>query len=718
MDEKGIELLIDKLTLQEKIGMIHGDGIFRTKGIERLGIPPLKMSDGPMGIRQEFEDTSWKPIGNSDDYVSYLPSNTALAATWNRELAYKNGQVLGEEARGRGKDVILAPGINILRSPLCGRNFEYMSEDPYLISEMVVPLIEGIEENDIASCVKHFAVNNQETRRLNVEVEVSERALREIYFPGFKAAVKKAKCKSIMGAYNKFRGEHCCHNNYLLNEILRKEWGFDGAVISDWGGVHNTKEAAYNGLDLEMSVLDNFDDYYMANPLLELLEKGEILEAIIDEKVRNILKLMNRLNMLDGERKPGTYNTSCHRNKLLEVARESVVLLKNEDNILPLDPKKIKTLAIIGDNAERIHSNGGGSSEVKALYEISPLMGLKMKLGGNVNINFARGYYVDHKEEDDKFNWQADSLADKISKKKYKENINEEIFRRRKELLNEAIELAKESTAVIIFGGLNHDFDSEGKDRDNMKLPYGQDELINAVLEVNKNAIIVMIAGSPIEMNSWVHKAKAVVYSWYAGMEGGTALAEVLLGEINPSGKLPETLPKRLEDSPAHYFGEFPGGNQVKYNEDIFVGYRYFDTYKVESEFCFGHGLSYTSFKYYDLEVFVNEKEDDVIVSIRLKIKNIGERIGAEVVQIYIRDKESSIRRPEKELKAFQKITLDPKEEKEIHFVLDKTTFGFFDENRKVFYVEPGIFSILVGSSVMDIRLEKEKTITKEYKYS
>ncbi|NLK22249.1 MAG: glycosyl hydrolase [Epulopiscium sp.] len=717
MNETRIEQLLRELTLEEKIGMIHGEGIFRTKGVERLGIPPLKMSDGPMGVRNEFEDNSWKPIGNSDDYVSYLPSNTALAATWNRKLAYEIGQVLGEEARGRGKDVILAPGINILRTPLCGRNFEYMSEDPYLISETVVPLIKGIEENDVAACVKHFVANNQETRRLDVNVEVSDRALREIYFPGFKAAVRKAKTKTIMGAYNKFRGQYCCHNDYLLNEVLRKEWGFDGTVISDWGGVHDTREAAYNGLDIEMSVENNFDNYYMANPLLQAVKRGEVEETVIEQKVRNILRLMERLNMLDGERKSGTYNTPGHRKKILEVAKESIVLLKNEDEILPLNPKKIKTLAVIGDNANRIHSDGGGSAEIKTLYEITPLMGLKMKLGGNVDVKFARGYYVDKKEKDEEINWQANSLEERISKEKYQEELSKSILTKRKELLEEAVAIAKGSDAVVLFGGLNHDFDSEGKDKEDMKLPYGQDELIEAVLKANKNAIVVMVAGSPVDMSSWADKAKSIIYSWYAGMEGGIALAEVLFGEVNPSGKLPETLPKKLEDSPAHHFGEFPGGDNVKYNEDIFVGYRYFETYRIEPQFCFGHGLSYTTFEYKDLQIFVEEKEKDLEVFLSLKIKNIGKQVGAEVVQVYTNDKEASLKRPKKELKAYEKTNLNPEEEKEIRFRLDKTAFGYYDENKKSFYVEPGEFSILVGSSVKDIRLKKEIVLSREYRY-
>lgn len=407
--ETKIEMILQELTLDEKIGMIHGDGLFCTKAVERLGIPALKMSDGPMGVRQEFENDAWKAVGNSDDYVTYLPCNSAVASTWNRELAYEAGKVLGEEARGRGKDVILAPGINIKRSPLCGRNFEYMSEDPYLTGEMAVPLIKGVQTADTAACVKHFAVNSQETERLWVEAEVSDRALREVYLPAFEKAVREGESYSLMGAYNRLRGEHCCESKSLLNGILRGEWGYDGMVVSDWGAVHNTKEAAESALDIEMSVTDDFDDYCMANPLKRAVEAGEISECLIDEKVRNILRLMFRLHILGGgERKAGSYNTPEHRQCVLETAREAVVLLKNERKLLPLCEKDTKRVLVIGDNADRIHSCGGGSAEIKALYEITPLMGIKKLLGGNADVTYVKGYEADDFEESgNDVNWQT-----------------------------------------------------------------------------------------------------------------------------------------------------------------------------------------------------------------------------------------------------------------------------------------------------------------------
>jgi beta-glucosidase len=681
--EKIIEEIISKMTLEEKVSMCHGNGLFRTEAVERLGIPALKMSDGPMGVRKEFTNDKWIPIGNSDDFVTYLPCNTALAATWNTELAYESGKVLGAEARGRGKDIILAPGINIHRSPLCGRNFEYMSEDPYLVSRLAVPFIKGVQKNDVAACVKHFALNNQETERLNVDVEADERTLREIYLPGFEAAVKEADSYTIMSAYNKFRGEYCSHNQYLLNDILKGQWEYEGVVISDWGAVHDTYEAAYKGMDIEMSVTDNFGDYFLANPLIEKIRSGEIEEKVIDHKVRRILKLMFKLKMFSEDRAKGAYNPADHREKTLKVARESVVLLKNENSMLPLDEKKLKTLAVIGDNAERLHSNGGGSAEIKALYEISPLMGLKMKLGGNVKVNFARGY---------------------SEKEEYREKLT-----------LEAVEAARNSDAVIVVGGLNHSFDTEGGDRKDMKLPYGQDELINKILEANKNTAVVILSGSPVEMGTWLSKAQAVVQSWYAGMEGGTALAEVLLGEVNPSGKLPVTFPKALEDSPAHKIGEFPGDSNVSYKEGLFVGYRYFASNKIEPLFCFGHGLSYTSFEYSNLNISVQEAEEDVKVKVSFSLKNTGEREGAEAAQLYIRDTDSTLERPAYELKGFSKVFLKPGEKKTVELNLDKSSLAFYSDSQKSWLAEAGKFEVLIGSSSEDIRLRDKLETSRSY---
>lgn len=710
--EKKIEELIKQLTLEEKIGMIHGDGLFRTKGVERLGIPPVYMSDGPMGVRNEFENEEWKAIGNSDDYVTYLPSNSALASTWNKELAYETGKVLGEEARGRRKDVILAPGINIKRSPLCGRNFEYMSEDPCLTGEMAVPFIQGIQTADTAACVKHFALNNQETQRLWVDVKVSERALQEIYLPAFKRAVQEANSYSLMGAYNLYKEEHCCESKELLNKILREQWQYDGMVVSDWGAVHNTKKAAESGLDIEMSVTNNFNEYCMANPLKEAVKNGEIEECLVDEKVKNILRMMFRLHMLDGEeRKQGSYNTKEHQQKTLETARESIVLLKNTQGQLPLNQQNIKKVLVIGDNANRIHSNGGGSAEIKALYEISPLLGIKKLLGGNTEVVYAKGYFADDMEkEEGERNWQEESLENGGGITQKAKEINESLLKKRAELRNEAVELAKHFETVIFIGGQNHNQDLEGQDRQNMKLPYEQDLLIEKLLEANSNTIITFVSGSPVEM-PWIKKANTIVWSWFAGMESGTAFAEVLFGLTNPSGKLPETFPVTHEDCSAHCIGQFPGEKSVEYTEDIFVGYRYYEKNKIEVLFPFGHGLSYTTFTYSDFQVEQDEKK----IQMSVCVTNTGNMDGKEIVQFYIGKSDSKVERPIKELKAFEKVELKVGETKQIKTSISKEELAYYDEEEQKFIVEEGEYMIFVGKSLEEVCLTHTMKINRDF---
>lgn len=715
--------LTSKLTLEEKIGMIHGAHLFSTKGVERLGIPPLVMSDGPMGVRQEFEPDHWKAIGGSDDYVTYLPCNSALAATWNRDLAFAMGSVLGEETRGRGKDVILAPGINIKRSPLCGRNFEYFSEDPYLTGELAVPFIQGVQQWDVAACVKHFAANNQETQRLWVDVEIEEKALREIYLPAFYDCLVKGGSLSIMGAYNQIYKEHCCQSRYLLHDILRKEWGYEGVVISDWGGVHDTELAGMSELDIEMSVTDNFDEYFMADPLKRAVEQGKVPESRINEKVIRILMLMLRLHMIKGEekteRKNGSYNSSAHRQAALEIARESVILLKNDRKLLPLNLEKTKSILVIGENAQRIHSNGGGSAEIKALYEISPLMGIKMLLGSSVRVDYMKGYESDSREETDGMNWQEKSLEDGGGRGQNDREDSRKQKEVRAELRKKAVAAAGRGAgaegydAVIFVGGLNHDYDSEGLDRMDMKLPYEQDLLIRELLKVRPDMILTFIGGCGVEMGEWIDCAGAVLWSYYAGMEGGTALAEVLFGKINPSGKLPETFYKSHRDCSAHALGEFAGENSVAYKEGIFVGYRYNETFGVEPEFCFGHGLSYTEFVYEDAVY----EEADGCGYVICRLTNAGKYAGGEIVQVYHmssqstgierssggeqhtdRNKEGSGGiddidmglRPAKELAGFGKIYLEPGETGQVKISVKDER----DER-----------SLGVGSSVKDIKI-------------
>lgn len=709
--ETWIQDIVKQMTLDEKIAMIHGEGLFRTGSVERLGIPSLVMTDGPIGIRADFEDKRWIPSGMTSDYASYFPCGSALAATFNTELAKLNGKVLGEEARGRGKDVLLAPGINIKRTPLCGRNFEYMSEDPKVIEEICVPFIQGIQENDVAACVKHLAANSQETDRMAVDTIVDERTLNELYFKGFYAAIKEGNSYCLMGAYNKLNGEYCCTSKKLLNQVVREKWDYDGTIISDWGGVHDTVEAAESGLDIEMDVHTNFDEHYMARPLKEKIENGEISKELVDKKVSNILRLMKRLNMLcedKGKRKSGTFSILEHHQAALDIARESIVLLKNEDNRLPIRKEGLRRIAVIGENGIRIHSNKGGSSELKALYETSPLLGIKKLLGGNVTVEYAKGYEVaDNLSSiyDDEESWQASSTQEvDISAVRVETNAKE-----RERLLEEAVELAKNVDEVIFIGGLNHAYDLEGIDRETMVLPYEQDRVIEEVLKVNPNTVVVMCAGSPVEM-PWQDKAKAIVFQYYAGMEGGTALAETLFGDTNPSGKLPETFPYHATDCLAVQLGEMGKPGKVTFKEELKVGYRQYDTDKTDVAFCFGHGLSYTKFQYSDLKVYVSPSKEDVCVKVSFTVTNTGDKAGKETVQLYVSDVESSEWRPVHELKAFQKIYLKPKEQKQVTIKLGKDAFSYYAQKQKQFIIEEGTFVIEVGASSRDIR--ERATIT------
>ncbi len=737
-----IEEIIKKLTLEEKVKMIHGDALFYSGDVERLSIPAVNMSDGPMGVRQEFPKASWIPVGNSDDFVTYCPSNSAIAATWNKDLAYEAGIVMGQEARGRGKDVILGPGINIKRVPANGRNFEYMSEDPYLISQLVVPLINGIQESDVAACVKHFALNNQETERLWVNVEIDERALREIYLPGFEAAVKDGKTESLMGAYNLFRGKHCCEDKSLLKDILRDEWGYDGTIISDWGAVHDTKAAAESPLDIEMSVTYDFDDYKLANPLIEAVKKGGAKEKDIDEKVCHILLMMFRLKMigaLAGERKAGCYNTPEHRSKVKEVADESFVLLKNDDKRLPLSDKNVKELLVIGDNAERLHSSGGGSAEIKALYEISPLMGIKSHLGGNTKVTYKRGYYVSPKEESQE-SWQEKSTDENLDQSAVvnaRKQVSDEIRKKRDELRDEAVKAAAHFKDVILVVGLNHDYDVEGFDRDDITLPYEQDQLIEEVLKVNPDTVIVVMAGNVVSMGKWKDKAKAILWQWYCGMEGGNSLADIIFGKINPSGKLPESMPYKMEDCGALALGEYPGrplNDEEKkrmnahiteeYKDGIYVGYRYYEKYNVPVQYCFGHGLSYTSFEYSNIsvdldetviknakdkyfdgdEIILDEKiKNDIAANVFCSVRNTGEYFGKEIIEIYVGKNDSHVDRPIKELKGFKKAALEAGRECRASIDLPLMAFSYYNKEKRAFVAETGKYQIYVGKSLQDI---------------
>ena len=691
--EARVEDLLSRLTLEEKISLIHADSKFTTAAIPRLGIPRRWMSDGPHGVREDVGPDTWQPAGHTDDFSTAMPAGICLAATWNPDLAFNEGEAIGQEARMRGKDIMLGPGVNILRTPLCGRNFEYLGEDPFLTSRMAVGYIRGAQSQDISSCVKHFALNNQEFQRGSINVEVDERTLHEIYLPAFKAAVQEAGVWSVMGSYNQFRGQHCCENDYLLNKILRDEWGFKGLVMSDWGGVHDTSEAVQNGLDLEMGTDKNYNDFYLAQPYLDSLKSGAFPVAGLDDKVRRNLRVMFATHVFDSDRKPGSLNTAAHQVVARRVAEEGIVLLKNENHALPLDVKNIKTIAVIGENATRLQAHGGQSSEIKAFYEVTPLAGILNRVDRQVTVTYAMGY--------DEPPASARSTRPKDAGEPFSAP----------ELADRAVAAARAADVVIFIGGLNHDagMDCEGSDRKSLKLPYGQDELIAKIVAANPKTIVVL-DGTMVEMDSWLEKVPAVLQAWYSGMEGGNALAHVLFGDVNPSGKLPATFPKALSDTPAFAFGEgaYPGTNgTVTYAEGLLVGYRWFDAKNIEPQFPFGFGLSYTTFKYSNLKLVESDGgTNGTIVTAQFDIENTGAVAGAEVAQLYVHQDNPGVQRPEKELKGFRKVFLQPGEKQTVSIALAQNAFAFYDPDKKGWDAEKGAFKILVGGSSRDIALQ------------
>ena len=688
--EKRIEKLIKKMTLEEKVGLLHGNSKFYVAGVERLGIPEWSLSDGPHGVRAEINRHDWAYAGWTNDSASYFPTGTAFAAAWNPELAYRRGEVLGEEARWRKKDVLLGPGVNIIRSPLCGRNFEYMSEDPYMNSVLAVAYIKGLQSRDVACSVKHFAVNNQETNRTTVDVECSERALREIYLPAFKAAVQEGGALTVMAAYNKFRGEFCAENNYLVRKILRNEWGFDGVYVTDWGAAHSTVPSMEAGLDLEMGTLiDKYEDWYYANPLIEAVKSGKVPMSLVDEKVGDVLRVMIKTNVLDPKKRfgPGSMNTKEHQQATYDAAAEAIVLLKNQNNLLPLDFSSIKSLAVIGDNATRKHSNGGLSSEIKAVYEVTPLGALRAKWGDKVDIRFAQGY--------EKLSTFVEGSNNGQSSGTFSSKTQESDA-----LLKEAVEVARTSDVALLVCGLNHDYDTESFDRLNMDIPYGQVELIQEVVKANPRTIVVMIAGSPLNMAAVDICSPAIVWAWFNGMEGGNALVDVLSGKVNPSGKMPFTTPVSLDQSPAHALGNFPGRDlKVNYEEDILVGYRWFDTKGLPVVYPFGYGLSYTTFNYSNLNTDKKTYDQADTIQATFTLTNTGDREGAEVAQLYVSDPVCSVMRPVKELKGFKKVFLKPGESRRITLDIPVSSLAFYSEAQSQFVVEPGEFILQLGAS-------------------
>ena len=690
--DKKIDSIISVLSIDEKIAMCHAQSKFSSAGVPRLGIPELWMSDGPHGIRAEMNWDNWNYANWTNDYITAFPALTCLAATFNPDLSKEYGVSLGEEARYRNKDVLLGPGVNIYRTPLNGRNFEYMGEDPHLASAMVVPYIHGIQQSGVAACVKHYALNNQEHWRGHINVEVSDRALHEIYLPAFKAAVQDGNAWAIMGAYNKFRGQHCCHNQILLNDILKNKWKFDGVVISDWAGTHDTNEAIYNGLDIEMGTPSNsniskrfpYNNSFLAQPFLDKIITGEVEEHVLNDKVKRVLRLMNRTS-LNKNRPFGSINNKEHLNTAYKVATEGVVLLKNTDGFLPIDISKKITIAVIGENAIKSMTVGGGSSELKVANEISPLEGLR-KHFINATIIHSQGYSSESNNK-----------------------------KRNEELKKEALSIAEKANVVLFIGGLNknNSQDSEGADRQYYNLPYNQDELIKSIARVNKNTAVILISGNAVSI-PWGDKIKSIVQSWYLGSEAGNALASILSGRANPSGKLPFTFPKKLSDNAAHYYGtlSYPGdGENQYYKEDILVGYRWNDTKKIKPEFAFGHGLSYTSFKLSNIISDKKNYKSADTIKISCSVENTGSVQGAEVIQVYIGKENSKVNRAMKELKGFKKLSLLKGESKIVEIYITTDKLAFYDETISDWNIEKGEYVVYVGNASDNISKKIKITV-------
>lgn len=693
--EERVESALSLMTTEEKVALCHAQSKFSSKGVPRLGIPEVWMSDGPHGIREEVLWDDWSGASWTNDSCTAFPALTCLAATFNPELSRLYGVSIGEEARYRNKSILLGPGVNIYRTPLNGRNFEYMGEDPYLAAQMVVPYIKGVQSNGVAACVKHFALNNQEVWRGHINVNVSDRALYEIYLPAFKAAIQDGGAWSVMGAYNQFRGEHCCHNKLLLNNILKTDWKFDGVVISDWGGVHHTAQAVNNGLDIEMGTYTNglttsahfpYSEYYLANPFLDGINDGKYDMNVLNDKARRILRLIFRTTM-NGHRPFGRFVSPEHSDAARQVAQEGIVLLKNKDQFFPIPQNRYRKIAVIGENASRSLTVGGGSSSLKVAYEISPLQGLKKKYGEEqimYSTGYASGPPLYGREEPSKLN--ADSL------------------------MQAAIEVAKKADIVLYIGGLNknHFQDCEGGDRKSLDLPFGQDKLIDALLKVNKNTAVILLSGNAVAM-PWADKVPAILQGWYLGSEAGHALADIISGDVNPSGKLPFSFPEKLEDNGAHFFGasSYPGDsiNQY-YKDDILVGYRWHDTKKIPPLFPFGHGLSYTTFDYSKPSIDKSMVATTDTVNVTFTLTNSGKTDGKETVQLYVSKPNSKVVRPEKELKAFKKVLLKAGESSTVTLAVPISNFAYYEEAKGEWVVEPGTYTLVVGGSS---RTSKEK---------
>ena len=713
-EEQRIDDAISRMTLAEKIRIIHAQSKFSSAGVPRLGFPDFWTDDGPHGVRPDVLWDEWEQAGQTNDSCVAFPALTCLAASWNPQMSRIYGEALGEEALYRGKDMILGPGVNINRTPLNGRNFEYMGEDPFLASVMVVPYIQGLQSKGVAACVKHYCLNNDEEYRHQVNVIVSDRALHEIYLPAFKAAVEKGKTWGIMGSYNLYKNEHNCHNLWTLNKILKGDWEYDGVVVSDWGGAHDLEQSVKNGLDIEfgtwtdgltMGATNAYDNYYLSLPYMRAIQEGKFTQKELDDKVRRVLRLFYRTT-LNPNRPHGFLCSESHYAAARQIAEEGIVLLQNKNNVLPINTQQVKRVLVVGENAIKMMTVGGGSSSLKVQREISPLEGLKTRLSKDgIEVDYARGYVGDVTG-----NYNGVTTGQNLDDK-----------RSEAELIAEAVEKAKAADYVIMFGGLNKsDFqDCEGHDRKHYELPYKQDKLIEALAKANRNFVYVNISGNAVAM-PWKAKVAGIVQGWYIGSESGEALASILTGDANPCGKLPFTWANSLNEVGAHALNTYPGtwrkeggastkGNIIdeEYKEGIYVGYRWTDKERIKPTFAFGHGLSYTQFEISNLCSDKPQITPDETITFTVNVKNTGKRAGSEVVQLYIHDVKSSVDRPKKELKGFQKVYLQPGENRDVSITVNKEALSFYDESSSSWKAEAGMFEALVGNTSDNLKLKK-----------
>ena len=697
-----VEDALSRMTMEEKVKILHAQSKFSSAGVPRLGIPEIWTTDGPHGIRPEVMWDEWDQARWTNDSCVAFPALTCLAATWNEEMSALYGKSIGEEARYRDKDVLLGPGVNIYRTPLNGRNFEYMGEDPFLASKMVVPYIQEVQKNGVAVCVKHYALNNQEAKRHEYDAVIDDRTLYEIYLPAFKAAVQEGGAWSIMGAYNLYKGQHLCHNQYMLNDILKGEWGFDGVVISDWGGTHDTDQAINNGLDLEfgtwtnglnMSSSNSYDTYYLADPYLAKLRSGEASEEVLNDKARRVLRLIFRTAM-NNSKPAGSMRSPEHYEAARRIAGEGIVLLKNDNDVLPVNLEKTKKLLVVGENAIKMMTVGGGSSSLKVQHECTPLEGILAAVGDKAEVVYERGYVGD----------VTGDYNGVVTGQDLSESRSED------KLIADAVAAAKDADAVIFIGGLNKSAhqDCEDSDRFGLELPYAQDKTIEALAAVNPNLTVVIVSGNAVAM-PWVDKVNGIVETWFSGSQTGHALADVLFGKVNPSGKLPFTFPVKLEDNAAHALDAYdPEDLSVEYKEGIFVGYRWAEKEQIKPLFAFGHGLSYTDFGYGEAKAAKTSMKENGTLSVSVDVTNTGDVAGKEVIQLYIGDNEASVARPVKELKGFRKIALEPGQKQTVTFEITPEMLKFFDADKHEWVLEKGKFTAFIGAASDDIRTQVE----------